>query len=262
MSFGEAALWWTCRGFAVFPVEPRGKRPLGKLAPHGLKDASIEPRVVAAWWRQDPAANIGLAIPKGTFAVDLDGEQALQSWCALCDRNGALPPTLTVTTGRGKHLYFRSSVEVKNSLGRIAAGIDTRGHGGYTIGPPSVHPSGAVYSLDKRCLEIAEAPEWLVDMALPEVEAPPPRQHFRLSDAPARGLKGVIGTVANARQGERNSLVFWGACRAAELVSAGAIAEQFAEALLVEAAASAGLPYAEARVTVRSGLKAGERRHG
>lgn len=119
MSLAAAAQWWTCRGFAVFPIEPRGKRPLGLFVPHGVKDASSDPRVVAAWWRQEPAANIGLAIPKGTFVVDLDGEQALQSWFALCDRHGALPPTLSVTTGRGKHLYFRSSIEVKNSTGRL-----------------------------------------------------------------------------------------------------------------------------------------------
>jgi putative DNA primase/helicase len=195
------------------------------------------------------------------FVVDLDGEPACENWLELYRRHGDLPTTLTVITGRGKHLYFRSSVEVKNSTGRIGPGIDTRGYGGYTIAPPSVHPSGAVYSLGRRCLDISEAPRWLVDLAIPK-EAPPTQQHYRLSDTPLRGLKGVIGAIATARLGERNSLAFWGACRAAELVGAGIIAERFAEQLLVEAAACSGLPYSEARATVRSGLRNGRARHG
>jgi Bifunctional DNA primase/polymerase, N-terminal len=196
-----------------------------------------------------------VAIPKGTFVVDLDGEQAGRDFVNMCGRHGEPPPTLTVITGRGKHLYFRSSAEVKNSAGRIGPGIDTRGPGGYTIAPPSVHPSGSVYLLDRRCLEVADAPQWIVDLARPKVEVQPVRQPCHHPDASLRGLKGIIGTVANARQGERNSLVFWGACRAAELVGAGIIAEQFAEQLLIEAAASAGLPWPEARVTVRSGFR-------
>jgi Bifunctional DNA primase/polymerase, N-terminal len=254
-NLSKAALWWTRRGFAVFPVEPRGKRPLGQLVTHGLKNASVDCDVVAAWWKQVPAANIGVAIPKGTFVVDLDGEQAGRDFVNMCGRHGEPPPTLTVITGRGKHLYFRSSAEVKNSAGRIGPGIDTRGPGGYTIAPPSVHPSGSVYLLDRRCLEVADAPQWIVDLARPKVEVQPVRQPCHHPDASLRGLKGIIGTVANARQGERNSLVFWGACRAAELVGAGIIAEQFAEQLLIEAAASAGLPWPEARVTVRSGFR-------
>lgn len=254
------ALSWSKR-FAVLPLTPRGKKPHSSLVSHGLKDATCDPAIVTAWWRAAPRANIGLALPSGIFVVDLDGEEAGRDWTNLCGRHGEPPPTLAVTTGRGKHLYFRSSVEVKNSAGRIGAGIDTRGYGGYTIAPPSIHPSGAIYSLDKRCTEIAVAPQWLVDMARPEEKAPLLQQHYRRLDMPLRGLSGVIAAVAAARDGERNSLAFWGACRARDLVNFGIIDEGLAEQLLIEAAASAGLPYPEARATVRSGLRQAAR-HG
>jgi Bifunctional DNA primase/polymerase, N-terminal len=255
-----AAQWWAAHGFSVFPL--KDKLPLGYLVPHGANDASRDPAIIAQWWRSAPRANVGLAIQAGIFVIDIDGEQAHSSWISMCAQHGEPPQTLTVLTSRGRHLYFRSTVEIHNSTGRIAPSIDVRANGGYTVAPPSVHPSGVVYSLDKRCLEIAEAPEWIVELVLPEKEAPPPKRHYPLSDTPLRGLKGVIGTVANARQGERNSLAFWGACRAAELVGDGAIAEHFAEQLLVEAASCAGLSHAEARVTVRSGLRNGRARHG
>ena len=53
---------------------------------------------------------------------------------------------------------------MKNTAGRIAPGIDTRGDGGYVLTPPSVHPSGRAYawSVDSANT-IAAAPAWLVE---------------------------------------------------------------------------------------------------
>ena len=51
-------------------------------------------------------------------------------------------------------------MEVRNSAGRIAAGIDVRGEGGYVLAPPSVHPSGRRYcwSVDSADSFAAAAP--------------------------------------------------------------------------------------------------------
>lgn len=56
----DAALSWLDRGFAVFPLEPRGKVPLGSLVPRGFLDASKDHAVICDWWRRAPKANIGI----------------------------------------------------------------------------------------------------------------------------------------------------------------------------------------------------------
>ena len=52
---------------------------------------------------------------------------------------------------------------VRNSVGKVAPGIDVRGDGGYVLVPPSVHPSGRQYawSVDSAG-EFALAPDWLI----------------------------------------------------------------------------------------------------
>ena len=47
-------------GWPLFPCEPRGKRPLGRLVPHGLKEATTDHIIIDTWWHQEPQANIGL----------------------------------------------------------------------------------------------------------------------------------------------------------------------------------------------------------
>ena len=70
-------------------------------------------------------------------------------------------------TARGRHLYFQlpADVPIPNSAGKIAAGIDVRGTGGYVLAPPSMHPSGRPYcwSVDSHNA-LAPAPDWLLVM--------------------------------------------------------------------------------------------------
>jgi Bifunctional DNA primase/polymerase, N-terminal len=256
-----AALWWQRRGFPIFPLKPRGKVPLGSLAPHGLKDATLDPSIIKTWWHLAPAANIGFALPADIFVIDLDGEDACNGWLNTCGRHGELPPTLTVNTKRGKHLYFRCNIESRNSVGQIGKGVDVRGNGGYVLLPPSVHPSGALYTLDCRTeLEIARAPEWLTTLALidneptvAEIIAPlPPHGH---NIKCLRAVEGIIRFVASARIGERNAATFWGACRLREYVVNGVIDRSLANELLMDAARRTGLLPREISATVASAFR-------
>jgi hypothetical protein len=63
--------------------------------------------------------------------------------------------------------------------------------------------------------------------------------------------------VAGAREGERNSLTFWCACRAGEMVAAGVLSATTAIAVIAEAATRSGLPRTEAERTARSGVVTG-----
>jgi putative DNA primase/helicase len=74
--------------------------------------------------------------------------------------------TLGVKTSRGAHLYFTwpEGAVIRNSAGKIAAGLDIRGDGGYVIVPPSVHPTGEPYRWlgEGEHVPICPAPSWLL----------------------------------------------------------------------------------------------------
>jgi len=133
---------------------------------HGFLDASTDATIIKDWWRHDPNFNIG--IRTGTtsklFAVDVDGLDAEAALAALEHENGDLPPTVEAITARGRHIYFQMpDTTIPCSSGKIAAGIDVKADGGYTLAPPSMHPTGKRYcwSVDSAS-ELATAPVWLL----------------------------------------------------------------------------------------------------
>jgi hypothetical protein len=173
----RAALEYARIGLTIFPLHRRSKIPYGKTKPeedkvghfcaaplhqHGHKDATRDLAVVEAWWRAHPAANIGLATGRGLDVLDIDGPEGESTLAALIARRWSLPETCEVRTGRpegGRHLYFRSA-GWPCRVGKLGPGLDTKGLGGFTLLPPSVHPSGAVYTWT-NISEPAAAPAWL-----------------------------------------------------------------------------------------------------
>jgi hypothetical protein len=88
----------------------------------------------------------------GRWVVDIDvnNKPGLASLAALEQQHGKLPPTLTARTpSGGQHRYFRwNGVDIRNSEGQIADGIDVRADGGYVIVPPSINTNGMTYTWD------------------------------------------------------------------------------------------------------------------
>jgi hypothetical protein len=154
------------RGLHVFPCRPRDKRP---ATANGLKDATTDPNVIKAWWRQDPNYNIAIATGAASrvFVVDVDGLDAEARLRELEAERGAIPPSVEAITPRpGRHIYIRwPNYPVRNSAGKIGPGIDVRGEGGYVLVPPSIHPSGRRYcwSVDSAPA-LAVAPDWLLTL--------------------------------------------------------------------------------------------------
>jgi hypothetical protein len=64
-------------------------------------------------------------------------------------------------------------------------------------------------------------------------------------------MAGLYRVVAEAREGERNGLLYWATRRVAE----HGIDRDAAVSILLSAALSAGLPEREARATIASGLR-------
>jgi len=185
----EAALDHARRGFAVIPNHHRtssGACSCGKGADctsagkhprlnDWTENASADEAVVRAWWEQWPQANIGIATGEksGCFALDVDPRHGgMESLRTLEMKYGLLPMTVeAITGGGGRHILFRHSSDVRNSVGKtnpLGDGLDVRGVGGQIIAPGSVHASGHLYTWDPAAdpdsVKIAAAPDWLLDL--------------------------------------------------------------------------------------------------
>jgi len=89
------------------------------------------------------------------------------------------------------------------------------------------------------------------------------RQTARVTFADAWALARLVRRVAGASVGDRNNLAFWAACRAGEMVAAGLLNVETAEAVIADAAIRSGLAAREAERTVQSGVRTGSGgRHG
>jgi hypothetical protein len=130
------------------------------------------------------------------------------------------------------------------------------GRGGYVVAPPS---PGYSVVLDAP---LAEMPAWLVEACRKKPPPNPPlpkRALLDLRDAGARRLVALVEFVADAREGQRNSRLFWAACRAAEAVIAGEMPAGVAFMALEQAAVAIALPAVEARRTIQSARRTAHR---
>ena len=253
-----AAICYAARGWYVFPLAPRGKRPLTR---RGLHDATRDPGLIAAWWEAAPGANIGVDCGRSWLEViDLDSEEAAQAWAELAGAHGGHARTLAAKTASGWHVYFAG--QGRSTTGRLAPGIDTRGRGGYVVAPPSVHASGHVYRWLDADAPVALLPRWVEEALAP----PPPAAIGELRDLPAGmpytryglvALAGLVDAMEATREGQRNATLNAVAYRAGRLAAAGEIAEPVAFQALIDAALTTGLAPAEAGRTFESGFRAG-----
>ncbi|RNL71876.1 bifunctional DNA primase/polymerase [Streptomyces sp. I6] len=240
--------------------EPARCRGECGLLGHGVHDATADPAAVRALFSAAPwATGYGIACgrpPHHLIGIDLDtgtaATGATDSAAAL--RQLALqhlftvPETVTVVTpSGGRHLWLTGppGVVVPNSASRLAPGIDIRGAGGYLVGPGSVSARGAYrIAPDSAALPPARCPEALLRLIAPPAG---PRQ-----SAPSRAPRGqgLVHFVLAAQEGQRNTRLFWAACRAYE----NGIGETLADAL-TDAAVRTGLSEREARATIASAAR-------
>lgn len=164
----------SCGGPKVNEKCKPGKHPFSRLVPHGVLDASNDLNKVREWFSNKPY-NLGLATGwvSGIFVLDRDDkDRGDASLAALEAQHGKLPKSLTQITGGGAHYVFQMppQLDIKNSAGKIAPGIDVRANGGYVVAAPSRHETGKTYTwLSEglpQCEEIAQAPKWLIDLAM------------------------------------------------------------------------------------------------
>ncbi|MFD5655459.1 bifunctional DNA primase/polymerase [Streptomyces sp. NPDC127039] len=225
---------------------------------HGVHDASTDPDRVRALFAAAPwATGYGIACglpPHHLIGVDLDTKPAVaQPDSSTALRELALrhlftiPPTVVVLTpSGGRHLWLTGPPDhvVPNSAGRLAPGIDIRGAGGYLVGPGSRTRHGA-YTIAPGTSHLRPAP---CPPALLRLLLPPP---VRRADGESAGDgRGLVQFVLAAHEGQRNTRLFWAACRAYENGVGAALL-----APLLDAARTTGLTEREARATIASAAR-------
>ncbi|TFC34911.1 bifunctional DNA primase/polymerase [Cryobacterium sp. TMT2-14] len=248
-----AALVFAGAGIPVFPCGVDGKHP---LTPAGFHNASCDTDQVRAWWVRWPGANIGMptGASSGIDVVDIDVTDAASGFAAFARASaaGLLEGEIARvrTPSRGMHVYFPALAARPQRCWQAAtAHIDFRGSGGYVVVPPSTlatrngRVSYRLYSLSgvgTRPVD-AVALRSLIDPRAAQAASRPPAS---ASPEPSR----LAQWVSKLQEGERNSGLFWAACR---LTEAG-FAPAAVEAVLAPAAQTAGLPEHEITATISS----------
>lgn len=174
---------------------------------------------------------------------------------------------------------FRRFIDAGEAPAALAH-IDVRGEGGYVIAPPSVMANGARYAwlwaptiAGEGRFRLPDMPHGLLELVCGKLEPKAVQQQQQqradkahrfaareISDARVRAyveksIAGILKSASAAREGERNTVVFWAACRLGEFVRGGAISRGHAQGLLL-AHLPAGVSPAEHKIqkTIESGL--------
>lgn len=171
---GTALNYAKTLGWAVHPVNIE-KKPTTE---HGRNDATKDEPTIRQFFKNGAQIGVATGIESGLFVldVDLDKERGINGYETLEyleGIHGPLPLTPQQRTGRGGKQYLFKYVDgLKNSTGKIGAGIDTRGQGGYIVVAPSRNTNGPyTWVVSPRDTPLADVPEWLIE-ALRETEKP------------------------------------------------------------------------------------------
>ncbi len=262
MSLTQSALWLSQE--MRLPVFACGhdKRPVTQ---HGFNDATHDAVEIQRQFASPGAAMIGVPTgdTSGFFCLDLDVKNGGGGLEWLAANQHRLPDTRRhKTRSGGVHLLFAMPQGriIRNSAGRIAAGVDVRGNGGYIIAPPS--PG---YLVDEA-MAPAPAPAWLLDLIdppkAPEAPrpAPAPRQANEGTRYGMTALDNECQAILSAPDGAKHDTLNRAAFSIGGLVAAGELIEGPAFAAL--ASALAGIrhrceDYPAAQKTLAGAFRAG-----
>nr|WP_018979408.1 bifunctional DNA primase/polymerase [Saccharibacter floricola] len=261
-------------GWHVYPMSPRSKAGCFKGA-HDAATCDLD--VIERWCRDYLGCNWRVVMgPSRLFALDVDragqthkadGFAALQK---LVRKHGPLPPRPMTKTGGsgGAVLFFRHQGELlRGASGCPAPGLDPHRIGQAIVIPPSRHPmTKGAYHWRKGCApwEIAPPPlpSWLADLLRPPPE--PVRDYgknpfYVTNERAFQVLMRAVYSVETAPSGGSNDTLNKQAYRVGRWCGAGVLSEHDAIDCLLVASKSRGIPYREARDTIRSGLRGGMR---
>lgn len=258
--FSEAA----AAGLRVFPVSAASKKPA--LAWKEFQERAASQEELASWDSTDLNVGVVCGAPSDLVVLDLDSPEAVAYVEAL-----ELPPTPTVRTGRGFHLYFRRpSGGLRNAVRVGGLKMDVRGDGGYVVGAGSVHESGATYewTVSPQDVPFAEFPTALLHQnkskksrAKAQSTTPEPERVKYVAEGVGRFLAEALSKaqtqVADAAEGGRNDTLFRVAANLARHYAGASADWPTCHAALEASAMQAGLEPEEIHRTLESAWSVG-----
>ena len=236
MTIIEAAAF-LAQQWPVFPCAGN-KQPLTE---HGLHDAVEGEAQARALFQRPGVAMIGVptGARSGFVVIDLDikGGQPGLEWLAANEHR--IPATRRHRTqSGGLHLLFANPEgrRIRNSVSKVAPGVDVRGQGGYVIVPPS--PG---YTIVNDAMP-APMPAWLLDLLdppAPAPAAPAPRPRIQTGDGTPYGLRALeaeTSAILAAPFGQQETTLNAACLRLGQLVAGGELAADVAFPALLSAA--------------------------
>jgi hypothetical protein len=192
--------------------------------PNSKDDATLDLDLIQKWWWLHPFAMIGSPVAINEVCLDVDPRHDGDIW-ALVDLAGieCMPATRTVLSGRydgGHHLFFQRPEGVLKEA-RLPKGIDLRDGGKhYTILPPSVHPDtgGPYFWRGDENRPAAELPDQVHELLKPQLKVINGHHNGQNKNGKptSKALAGILRTVANMPEGNRQKIGWWVANRLKE----------------------------------------------
>lgn len=281
----SAALAAQARGFHIFPVARNAKVPHPAAGQWGVTATNDMDAILNFWGRVDPYANIGVACkPSQLLVVDLDvakEDWKLQGteWAHLHagygprvngadvfdemaftlggDHPGDLVTYEVMTGSGGLHLYYRwpASWPKISQASPVKGIVDVRGnggqYGGYVLGEGSVTDAGPYLPPYGSGVPINLPPQWIRLLVAEKPQQPKIVRPKGLMQPGAISNSGLVTSVQNAGEGNRNNALVWAARTMCEEGSS----EEECLRVLGPAAESAGLGIMEIERTVQSAYR-------
>ena len=143
----EWALFYLDKNLSVIPINFKDKKPAIPWKEFQNRRPSKEE--IKKWFSENNY-NIGIvcgSVSGNLVVIDFDSLETYQKFIEMLppDLAEKIKRTWIVETGKCNHVYLRVSSKPKSKSFRDI-GVDVQGEGKYVVAPPSVHPSGKIYS--------------------------------------------------------------------------------------------------------------------
>lgn len=210
----KRALAYATLGQPVFPCYESGAKAKSPRTKHGYLDATTDTSQIKDWWTRYPNAAVGL--PTGIYfnVIDvdiksgIDGEKVFDQLATSNDALNKLLITAVHTPSGGSHWYYRAdSAKPVSNLSFRSLGIDIRGTGGYVIAYADWQWEnvGERQALDFKPL--------IQRLRIMQDSTRPKHDGTTSKGKGAVYPEGIVMTLLDTKEGERNSRLFWSACR-------------------------------------------------